>query len=104
MRTRPSSEPADDRRAEPRHSVFFRTVLIESEVEGEPTEIINIARSGFLARTQMIREIGSTIALRLPVVGQRDATVTWCGKGLLGGRFTDPIDQASFSGLLASLA
>ena len=104
MRTRPSVEPTDDRRAEPRHNVFFRTVLIESEVEGESTEIINIARSGFLARTQMTREIGSTIALRLPVVGQRVATVTWCGKGLLGGRFADPIDQASFSRLLGSLA
>lgn len=103
MRTRSTVESTENRRTEQRHSVFFRTVLIESEVDGEPAEIINIARSGFLARTPMTREIGSTIELQLPVVGQRDATVAWCGKDLLGGRFTEPIDQANFAKLLESL-
>ena len=42
---------SEERRAQPRQSVLFRTVLIDSEIEGEAAEIINIARLGFLART-----------------------------------------------------
>lgn len=94
---------SEDRREQSRHSVLFRTVLIDSEIEGEAAEIINIARLGFLARTSLQLEKESPVRLDMPVVGAVDATVVWCGNGLLGGRFVRPIDEASFSSLLHSL-
>lgn len=99
--TRPNE--ADNRRTERRHSVFFRTVLIESAVDGKPTEIVNIARSGFLAKTDMVQSLGDIVRPRLPIVGQRDAIVVWCANGLLGGRFVDPIEEDGFARLLATL-
>ena len=77
--------------------------MIESELEGEPTEIVNIARTGFLTRTHEVRILGNRIRLRLPVVGERDAVVVWCANGLLGGRFTTPIDPEAFARLLGTL-
>ncbi len=77
--------------------------MIESEMEGELTEVVNIARTGFLARTQTVRTLGNVIHLRLPALGERNAVVVWCANGLLGGRFIDPIDQESFARLLATL-
>lgn len=94
----------DERRAQPRHSVLFRTVLIDSEIEGEAAEIINIARLGFLARTALQLEKDSLIHLEMPVVGPIEANVVWCGNGLLGGRFAKPIGESTFSNLLHSLA
>ena len=77
--------------------------MIESEMEGEPTEVVNIARTGFLAKTQVRRTLGTKINLRLPEVGEREAVVVWCANGLLGGRFIDPIDHESLAGLLGTL-
>ena len=54
--TMPTEARSQERRALPRQSVLFRTVLVGSEIEGEPAEITNIARSGFLARTAVSRE------------------------------------------------
>lgn len=93
----------DNRRTEQRRSVFFRTVLIESEMEGEPAEVVNIARAGFLTRTPVVRTLGTIIRLRLPIVGERNAVVVWCANGLLGGRFDNPIDEDSFARLLGTL-
>ena len=102
--TMPGERRSEDRRGQSRHSVLFRTVLIDSEIEGEAVEIVNIARLGFLARTSLERDKESLVHLDMPVIGSVDATVVWCGKGLLGGRFVRPIDEAAFSDLLQSLA
>jgi hypothetical protein len=75
-------------------------VLIDSEIEGEAAEIINIARSGFLARTPIELKKESRVQLDMPVLGRVEATVVWCGNGLLGGRFSKPIDEEIFSSLL----
>lgn len=103
MRKPTRLKAAENRRTEPRHSVFFRTVVIESEMEGEPTEVVNIACTGFLTRSQIVRTLGTMIHLQLPVVGERDAVVVWCANGLLGGRFIDPIEQEDFVRLLGTL-
>lgn len=100
----PTTERSEERRDQPRHSVLFRTVLIDSEIEGEAVEIVNIARLGFLARTAMQREKGSRIRLDMPVLGQLDADIVWCGNGLLGGRFSKAVNETAFSRLLQSLA
>lgn len=106
MRTTPSM-PIEgrqrERRAVPRHNVLFRTVLIDSEIDGEAAEITNIGQSGFLARTSLRREKGHSVSLDAPALGQIRATVVWCGNGLLGAHFHEAITDAAFSELLGSL-
>jgi len=100
----PDEKRSEERRALPRHSVLFRTVLIDSEIEGEAAEIINIARSGFLARTLLELEKDRLIHIDIPVIGTVEANVVWCGNGLVGGRFAKPIAEPVFSDLLHNLA
>ncbi len=107
MRTLPTmsdEKRSEERRAQPRQSVLFRTVLIDSEIEGEAAEIINIARLGFLARTPLELKKESLVRLEMPVIGMVEASVVWCGNGLLGGRFVRPIPESAFSNLLQNLA
>ena len=103
MRTE-STIPGDDRpterRAGPRHAVLFRTVLIDSEIEGEAAEIVNMGSHGFLARTALQRDNGSAVRVTLPVAGEQEAMVVWCGKGMLGGRFAKPVSDETLSELL----
>ena len=101
--TMPTKARSQERRALPRQSVLFRTVLVDSEIEGEPAEITNIARSGFLARTAVSREKGSSVQLDMPGLGPIIATVVWCGNGLLGAHFHKPIAEDAFADLLHGL-
>ncbi|MFO1239856.1 MAG: hypothetical protein U1E64_05840 [Sphingomonadaceae bacterium] len=101
--TMPTEERSPERRALPRHSVLFRTVLIDSEIDGESAEITNIARSGFLARTGINRIKGSVVKLDMPGLGEVKATVVWCGNGLLGAHFQQPMEEAAFTELLNGL-
>lgn len=102
--TMPTEARSPERRALPRHSVLFRTVLIDSEIDGETAEITNIARSGFLARTGIRRTKGSVVEIDVPGLGHLKATVVWCGNGLLGAHFQLPIAEAAFTDLLQGLA
>lgn len=100
----PNEGRTEERRAQPRHSVLFRTVVIDSEIDGEAAEIINIARLGFLARTALELDKESLVHIDIPVIGKVEANVVWCGNGLLGGRFARPIGEAAFSDILHGLA
>lgn len=99
----PNEARSPERRAQPRHGVLFRTVLIDSEIDGESAEIINIAPTGFLARTRITRANGSFIEIELPGLGQARAQVVWCGKGLLGAHFEQPMSDAAFHDLIQTL-
>ena len=100
----PTEARSQERRELPRQSVLFRTVLVDSEIEGEAAEITNIARSGFLARTAVSREKGSSVQLDMPGLGPVNATVVWCGNGLLGAHFQKPIAEDAFAELLQGLS
>jgi hypothetical protein len=95
-------DPVEERGA-PRFPVSFRSVLLECDIFGEHVDIINIARLGFLARTRLIRSSGETLRLHLPDLGTLPAEVVWCANGLLGARFSDPIDERSFDDFLEGL-
>jgi hypothetical protein len=90
-----------EQRAAPRYDIALRSVLIECEIFGEHADILNIARLGFLARTRLKRATGTPLKLHLPDLGTLHADVVWCDRGLMGGRFRDPIDERSFHDFLA---
>lgn len=94
---------AEDRRIDPRYEVGFRTVLIESSLHGEHVEIVNIARLGFLARSETFRETGSEVELNLPHIGHIIGRVVWSANGLLGARFIEPIGEQDFHEFLRNL-
>lgn len=102
MPTRPKLA-AEDRRIDPRFEVGFRTVLIESNLHGEHVEIVNIARLGFLARSETPRETGSEVELHLPHIGNITGRVVWSANGLLGARFHEPIGEREFHEFLRNL-
>lgn len=102
MPTRPKLA-AEDRRIDPRYEVGFRTVLIESSLQGEHVEIVNIARLGFLARSEIPRETGSEVELSLPHIGRITGSVVWSANGLLGARFHEPIGELEFHEFLRNL-
>lgn len=103
MPTRPKGIATGERRTDSRYEVGFRTVLIESDVLGEHVEIVNIARLGFLAHSDIHRETGSEIELNLPSVGRLSGNVVWSGNGLLGARFHEPIGERAFNEFLRNL-
>ncbi len=98
----PQHKTIVDRRQNLRFDTKFRAVLIESDVFGERVEIVNIGRTGFLARTHLSRESGEEISLHLSTLGRANATIVWCANGLIGGRFRDAIDERSFADLIDS--
>jgi hypothetical protein len=93
-----------EQRAATRHTVSFRSVLLECDVFGEHVDVINIARLGFLARTRLHRDTGEELRIHLPDLGTLRADVVWCANGMLGGRFHDAIDERSFTEFLERLA
>lgn len=104
MRDAAQNRTYTDQRTIKRHTVTLRSVLIETSTIGELVDILNIARLGFLARSRLYRKTGQDVRLHLPGLEPIEATVVWCDKGLLGGRFHDPIDEADFAVFLAEIA
>ncbi len=90
----------EELRAEPRHQVTLHKILIQCAIFGEHGDILNIARLGFLARTRLPRQTGTTVELHLPELGIVTADVVWCSNGLLGGRFHEAIDEDRFAAFL----
>jgi hypothetical protein len=92
-----------DQRTTKRHTVTLRSVLVESSTIGELVDILNIARLGFLARSRLHRKTGQDLRLHLPSFEPIEASVVWCDKGLLGGRFREPIEEAEFERFLIEI-
>ena len=93
-----------EQRAAERHPAPFCAILIECDMFGEQSEIVNIARLGFLARTRLMRMTGDALRLHIPDLGVVEAHVVWCANGMFGGRFCAPIDAQGFDRFLATLS
>lgn len=83
---------ADDR-VDQRHAAFLSAVLIK-DGGPEKIEILNIARLGFLARSNQLRETGESIVVQIESIGTCQAHVVWANSDQFGGRFVEPIDMA----------
>ena len=92
-----------DRREAPREEVYHRTRLVIG-TSAIPVQLVNISASGFMARTEAEIAPGTTLTLRLPVIGERAAEVRWALAGRVGCQFARSIDLAQYLELLGALA
>jgi hypothetical protein len=89
--------PDDDRRIDLRHFIDMPPAIVESERISEQVQIVNIARMGFLAKTRLHYRCGETLTLHFANVPPLESVVIWSDKGMLGGRFIDPVEIALLS-------
>jgi hypothetical protein len=87
---RPAAD--DDRRIDLRQFIDMPPAIVESERVSEQVQIVNIARMGFLAKTRLHYRCGEALTLHFANVPPLTAEVIWADKGMLGGRFIDPVE------------
>lgn len=95
---------ATDRRDAPREEVFHRTRASRSGGRSVPLQVVNVSASGLMARTDESFEIGESLRVRLPVIGEVGAQVRWSLGGRIGCQFDRMIDLAPYLELLGALA
>jgi hypothetical protein len=94
---------ADDR-AEKRLPVSLTAVIINDDTQPETIQILNIARLGFLAKSQRPRETGEAIVMHIDQLGQCEAHIIWSSAGQFGGRFIHPVDTTAYPDLIIATA
>ncbi len=99
-----NSALATDRRDAPREEVFYRTRVARSGGRNVPLQIVNISAGGLMARSDDSFEVGETLRVRLPVVGEIGAQVRWSLGGRVGCQFDRMIDLMPYLELLGVLA
>jgi hypothetical protein len=97
------AEVTPNRRESPREEVHHRTRLLIGGA-AVPAQLVNISANGFMARTEAEIAPATTLNLRLPVIGEREAEVRWALGGRIGCQFARPIDLAQYLDLLGALA
>lgn len=95
---------ATDRRDAPREEVFYRTRALRAGGASAPLQIVNMSASGLMARCDDSFEIGETLRVRLPVVGEIGAQVRWSLGGRIGCQFDRMIDLMPYLELLGLLS
>lgn len=96
--------PEPDRRGAPREEVYHRARGTLSNGQTLLLQVVNVSATGFMARTEVEPEPGTTLTLRLPVIGERQAEVRWALAGRIGCQFTRPVELALYLQLLGELA
>lgn len=92
-----------EKRRATRDEVFFRTIIRLPGSPEIPTEIINLSRFGFMARTAAIIGQDAVIHIRLPGYGDQQARVAWGLGNRVGAEFRPAIDQEEYNQLVDSL-
>ena len=92
-----------ERRRNERELVYLRTTIRLDDQSRVPVELVNISRTGFMARTDAPLTEETRLHIGLPVAGELSARVVWTLGGRIGAEFRHPIDAASYFTLIASL-
>jgi hypothetical protein len=93
---------AERRRAE-REVVFFRTTLRAADGPVITAQLVNISRGGFMVRADTPLPEGTQVGIALPAIGEPVARIVWALGGRIGAQFIEPIDPASYFGMIAAL-
>ena len=97
-----SSDFSDQRRSD-RDEVFLRTVLTAGKKSGISTQLVNLSKHGFMARTLEPLAKNSEIRILLPYAGEVSATVIWSLGGRIGCSFKMPFDDREYPKILAAV-
>lgn len=93
-------EPAahsDDPRHSVRHTLYLEATGATASGEHARVTVHNISVSGLLLETTAALEIGETLVLDLPEVGNWRATVGWVSANFYGCQFDAPLTPAELS-------
>lgn len=92
-----------ERRRSERELVFYRTSLRLDDQRRVPVELVNLSRTGFMARTEADLAEEARLHIRLPVTGELSGRIVWSLGGRIGAEFRHPMDAATYFTLVASL-
>jgi len=88
------AEDQSDRRRASRFPVEFEATMRELGANGVEATVLNISKSGFMARTAVHFEVGSRVWLLLPGRDRASAVVKWIAGDKIGAEFAEPISLA----------
>ena len=92
-----------ERRRSERDEVFYRTAPRLADGTRTPIDIVNLSRTGFMARSEAQIAEGTRLRIKLPVIGEVEALVVWALGGRIGAEFRVVLDSASYFNLLAAM-
>jgi hypothetical protein len=90
IRARIAEDQSDRRRAE-RLPVDFDATMRELGASGVEAKVLNLSETGFMARTDVLFEVGSRVWLLLPGRERASALVKWTAGDKLGAEFAEPV-------------
>ncbi|MBI0475084.1 PilZ domain-containing protein [Sphingomonas sp. MA1305] len=95
----PSADDLANRRVLPREPVAL-SAAVQFEGESHPHDVMvrNLSADGAMILCPRVMEIGTTLTLSLPAVGEVAGTVAWCAEQRIGVAFAEPIDPSQASG------
>ena len=93
IRARIAEDQSDRRRAE-RLPVDFDATMRELGASGVEAKVLNLSETGFMARTDVLFEVGSRVWLLLPGRERASAVVKWTAGDKLGAEFAEPVSLA----------
>jgi hypothetical protein len=91
-----------ERRTDPRISFEFRTVAVRAKLDGRAIDVMNLGRSGLLAKGHRIPKSANVVHVSIPVLGDIQAKMVWHKGDLVGLSFLDPIDERSFQDFIGN--
>jgi|GEM_PF-6668333 PilZ domain len=105
-----SEKMADARRPKPdiartpeRDECDFTTILSHGSTLRADGLIVDISPMGCCIRSSHEVNKYDRVRILLPVIGDSKATVAWALRGVFGCAFETPIDQATYSRVLAAI-
>ncbi|MCU6452802.1 PilZ domain-containing protein [Sphingomonas sp. A2-49] len=93
-----------DVRAEPRDEVHHRTRASLDGRRTVPVLIVNLSPHGLMIRSDMAVDVGATLRVQLPVVGEVRAIVRWALGGRIGCQLDTPVPAGSYHAVLGAMA
>jgi hypothetical protein len=92
----------DERREAERHAARMRTATLESDIFIETVPLVDIGRLGFSVRTLVGYPQGCRLTLHITGQVPMLAYAVWHGRGRVGARFDEPLEEDLMLTLIAT--
>ena len=82
----------EERRSEIRKTTVYRPALLETEEFSGFCLIRNLSPTGMMGKVYYPFKVGTGISIQFDLDVSAAGAVTWCENGMIGIKFSDPID------------
>ncbi len=97
---RPLDDPSE--RASRRFRLLISAEGSISQSQDVAVVLHNLSRTGLLIECEAAMEVGTSIVLSLPDLGEVEALVVWNSDGYYGAAFTSPLSRSAVETMLSS--